>query len=147
MSVVAGSQEKNRGKYDVSFSATQVIDVDFSVVFTPGAANRFGGDHVVEFRVYTPSGALYQSIAVPFSSDAKNRGAQKKLDGYPRAMPTQILQDVTTTAGKGLATSVRLPVAGTPIIQNSLYGKWKAEAYVDGETVSCAKPLEFTITQ
>jgi hypothetical protein len=42
--------------------------------------------------------------------------------------------------------SVTLPVAGTTIVTNSLYGDWKVEAFLDGERdTPCSKPLSFTI--
>ena len=41
--------------------------------------------------------------------------------------------------------TTRLPVAGTTIVNNSLYGTWKAEAFFEGERTACAKPRSFVI--
>jgi hypothetical protein len=41
--------------------------------------------------------------------------------------------------------TARLPVAGTTIVNNSLYGTWKAEAYFEGERTACAKARSFVI--
>jgi hypothetical protein len=42
---------------------------------------------------------------------------------------------------------VTLPVAGTSIVSNSLYGEWTAEAVVEDEGAACAQPMTFTITE
>lgn len=145
--VAIGSPEKNRGKFDATFSATEIIDLEFSLLFTPGAEKRFGNDHRVEFRISTPKGHLYQSITIPFTGDPAKNGKRVIVPGYPQPMETQLLTDVSTSNGKNLRAKVLLPVAGTAIIANSLYGSWTAQAFVDGETVPCSKPATFTITQ
>lgn len=141
------SDQKNKGKFDASFSATQVIDVDLSVLFHPGIAAKFAGDHKVEVRIYTPRGHLYQSMTIPFTSDPSRKGNHVTIDGYPQQLETQLLEEVSTSNGKQLRTFVRLPVAGTPILTNSIYGTWSAQAYVDDEPVACSKPAKFQITQ
>lgn len=141
------SAQKNAGAFDTTFSATKVLDVDLFVLFTPGVVNRFSaGDHQLEVRVFTPRGFLYQSIAIPFTSDSTKHGKPQKLDGYPHAKPVQGLRDVTFGKGKFLGTAVRLPVGGTMISTNSLYGTWQAEAFIDGEALKCSQPATFSIT-
>jgi hypothetical protein len=147
VAIGVGSQQKGNGRFDTTFSATGVIDVDFSVLFTQGAAKRFSGAHRVEFRIYTPKGHLYQSIAIPFTVDAAVKGKKVTIPDYPQPISTQLLTPVSYNNASHLAASVRLPVAGTPILTNSLYGTWTAQAYVDGETVGCSKPVSFQITQ
>ena len=147
VSVAVGSQEKGGGKFEATFSATEILDVDFSVIFTPGAVKQFSGDHEVEFRVFTPRGHLYQSITIPFSADESQRGKKKKIAGYPRPVDVQVLESVDFDKKKHMGVKVRMPVAGTMIVNNSLYGSWSAQAYVDGETVPCSKPVQFAITQ
>lgn len=141
------SDQKGRGKFDSTFSATEIIDVDLSVLFPPGVAAKFAGDHTVEVRIYTPRGHLYQSMAVPFTSDPSNKGKHVSVSGYPQQLETQLLQEVTTSNGKQLRVFVQLPVAGTPIVSNSMYGTWSAQAYVDDAPVACSKPSHFQITQ
>ncbi len=136
-----GSEQKNDGKFDTTFSATQIIDVDLSVMFPPGIAAKFAGDHKVEVRIYTPRGHLYQSMTIPFTSDESRKGRHVTIEGYPQPLETQLLDE------KQLRVFVRLPVAGTPIISNSIYGKWSAQAYVDDDPVACSKPSTFQITQ
>lgn len=145
--VSVGSDQKNNGQYDTTFSATSVLDIDLSVVFAPGTVNRLGEDHVVELRVFTPSGALYQSIAVPFTSDASKNGKPTKVEGYPHPVKLQTLKSTTLRGQPHYKVAARLPVAGTPIINNSLYGVWNAQAFVDGDTLPCASAATFRIDQ
>lgn len=147
VTIAVGSLEKNRGAFDTAFSATQVLDLDLWLLFTPGAAKRFANDHLVEFRVYTPAGNLYQSTKFMFSDNAARKGRHTRISGYPDAVTVQGLSEVTYRNGKHVGLKMRLPVAGTHIVTSSLYGKWKAQAYVDGETIPCSPPTEFTITQ
>jgi hypothetical protein len=145
--VVFGSDQKNKGRFDSSFSATQIIDIDLSVLFPPGIAAKFAGNHKVEVRISTPRGHLYQSMTVPFTTDATRKGARVSIAGYPDPLEMQVLEEVGTANGKQLRAFVRLPVAGTPIVSNSIYGIWTAQAYVDDEPVACSKPAQFQITQ
>ena len=143
VAVAVSSEQKGGGKFETTFSATQVIDVDFSIVFTPGAAKRFlDGNHTVEFRILTPRGHLYQSMTIPFTADPARKGEKVKVEGYPDPMPLR----VTESVDNHVRVFARMPVAGTPIITSSVYGTWTAQAYVDGETVPCAKAATFTMT-
>jgi hypothetical protein len=145
--VVAGSPERNRGSFQESFKATEVIDIDLSVLFTPGTINRFAGDHEVQVRIFTPNGHFYQAIDVPFTADSTPKGRQRKLEGYPLPVDVQSLTEVERKGSKHYAVSARLPVAGTLITSNSIYGQWSAVAFVDGESLGCSSPASFTISQ
>ncbi|HEX8172989.1 MAG TPA: hypothetical protein VF824_20820 [Thermoanaerobaculia bacterium] len=145
--VAFGSEQKNKGKFDAVFSATQVIDVDLSVLFHPGTVKQYAGNHKVEVRIYTPRGHLYQSMTVPFTADASRKGSHVAIEGYPQTLETQLLEEVTTASGKQLRAFVRLPVAGTPIVTSSIYGTWSAQAYVDDAPIACSKPATFRVTE
>jgi hypothetical protein len=147
LGIAAGSAEKNQGKFDTVFSAKEIIDVDLTVLFNPGVAKRFDGDHEVEVRIFTPNGSLYQSIAVPFSNEKGREGKPKKLAGYPREIPTKALTVISDNGQQKLGVAVRLPVGGTSISLHSLWGQWSARAYVDGEALPCAADATFTITE
>lgn len=41
--------------------------------------------------------------------------------------------------------TLQLPVAATTIVRSSLYGSWRAEAYLDGSTRIGCKPQRFRI--
>ena len=147
VAIATGQLQGDSAQFGDTFSATKVVDVDFALLFTPGAVNRFADTHTVEFRVFTPRGHLYQSITIPFTSDPAAKGKRIKIEGYPDPQPVSLLTEVTYEKNKHLLVKTALPVAGTPIITNSLYGQWRAEAYVDDEPVGCAKPVLFTIAQ
>ena len=144
---VAVAVNADGGGYASSFSATKVLDLGFSIFFTPGSVNRFAGTRRVEFRIITPRGHLYQSMTIPFSADAGAKGQKVHVDGYRDPQDVVLLADATYLNNKHLRVGVTLPVAGTPIVTNSLYGDWRAEAVVDDEPLPCAQPALFTITQ
>jgi hypothetical protein len=145
VAVTAGSPQKNGGKFDASFSATQVIDIDFSIVFTPGAAQRFSGDHLVEFRISGPRGHLYQSMTIPFTADDAH-GKKVAIPTYPAPVETKTLAPTQYAGAQHMYVAATLPVAGTSIVSNGLYGTWTAQAYVDGDPLACSQPVRFTIT-
>lgn len=117
-----------------SFSATKIVDIDFQVRFAP----REHGDHLLTVEVFTPRGHLYQQIDVPFNSQLPaGTKSTKTIEGYPRPVVLQRTLEVEETGSKDKKNprhqvTARLPVAGTLIMQNSLYGDWTAEAYLDG---------------
>jgi hypothetical protein len=156
LAVVVGSKQKlgNNGKDDnerefengiATFQATKVLDVEFAIVFSPTVAAQFADVHLVEFRLLTPQGNLYESIAIPMTSDASKAGQSYRVPGYPDLIPVQVLQSINHGGGRGMFAKVTLPVAGTPIVSTSLYGKWTAMAVVDDEIAPCSTPAQFTI--
>jgi hypothetical protein len=76
--------------------------------------------HLVSLRVFTPRGHLYQEVQL------LHRGVQ----GRP-------VSDL----------SAELPVAGTAIATNGLFGSWRVEPYLDGGGRPCAVPTTFTIVR
>jgi len=130
-----------------SFSATSVLDIEFAIIFSKTVADQFQQIHVVEFRVYTPQGNLYEAISIPMTTDEKRAGEKHRVPGYPDLVPVQVLQPIRHGNGHGMYAKVKLPVAGTVILNNSLYGSWKAEALVEDEIAACAQPAVFTLTQ
>lgn len=147
LALATSSPQQAGGAFASTFSATQVIDVDLTVLFTQGVANQLSGDHVLEVRMFTPRGNLYQSIAVPFSNDRSKTGQKNSIPGYPQPVAVKVLKETTFQNGRHYGVNVTLPVAGTPILNNSLYGTWTAQAFVDGERLPCSQPTSFTITQ
>lgn len=159
LSVVAGSLQKpwsggrdagerKFGRTEAAvFSATEVLDVDFAIVFSKTVAAQFTDVHMVEFRIYTPQGHLYESITIPMTADRRRAGERHRVPGYPDLVPVQVLESIRRGGGQGMFAEVTLPVAGTSIVSNSLYGKWKAEAVVEDEIAPCAQPVTFTITE
>lgn len=140
--VLAGSAEETPGTWGKLFSATKTVDITFSVIF------RFNlrGEHLLELRIYTPQGELYQSIAGQVAE--VGRTAEKRLvPGYSRPKLQWVPVPIAHGEKKGLKVDVPFPVGGTLIQSNSLYGQWRVEAYVDGSPVPCGEPLRFWITE
>jgi len=75
------------------------------LAFQMSLRNPDGDAHLVTFRVFTPKGHLYQEIQVVHRPTSGKRGA---------------------------AVSGSLPVAGTAIAVNSLYGRWSVVPHLDG---------------
>ncbi|SRR6266571_1831074 len=74
------------------------------------------GPHVLQIKVFTPRGYAYQILTVPF-----------------------------TASGQLPELSATLPVAGTAIMANSLYGRWSVEPFLDG--ASCGVRRSFLLRQ
>jgi len=85
------------------------------------------GRHVLRLRVLTPQGVPYQEIQVPLDAPALDTGAE------PRS------------AARG--AGARLPVAGTPITQRSLFGAWSVQPFLDDQPTPCGPATSFTITE
>jgi hypothetical protein len=121
-----------------SFPATGILDLLFDL----SMVGELVGDAVVELAVYTPNGHLYQRLSAPVSSLAAKAWTSIRVEGYRDPLPVHSL-----TADPSTDLQLRLPVAGTPIIANSLYGTWTARVLIDGEPADCADPLAFEMTQ
>lgn len=115
-SAVQVTSPQQQGLHAV-FSASRVYDLHFRTILggTPD------GPHLLELRLYTPNGHLYQVLSVPFTG---RHGARRE----PSASAT-------------------LPVAGTAIMTSSLYGRWRVEPHLDGSPVPCGRSRGFVIEQ
>lgn len=107
-----------------TFRATEILEVQFAAQFR----QRPTGDHLVEFKVYTPTGALYQTLTVPFTGQDRARQL-RPVEGYPAAL---LERRIRQTEQLKYYVFARLPVAGTWIVTNSLYGGWRVDAHFDG---------------
>jgi len=126
------------GRVERPFRATQILDLAIGAQFP----RRLSGDHVMEFKVYTPNGHLYQTLTVPFTGEWRRRsGTQRWVHGYPRPLQEEQMRELRDegerSAGQDSPTTryeveARLPVAGTWIMTNSLYGRWRVDAHLDG---------------
>ncbi len=116
----APPQTKRRAKKKLpTFSASAILDLKLEATVK--------GQHQLEFKVYTPKGHLYQSLAATMSAPAAKDGRRHRET-------------------KKDSASATLPVAGTTIVNSSLYGEWKVEAFLDGvREMACAKPVSFVI--
>ena len=149
--VVVSSPEAPKRR--VSFSATQILDLEFGALLR----SRISGEHVLNLKVYTPKGHLYQQLDVPFRGGVTSNTAaaetvagprMRRVDGYPQPLAEQELVAARTPTGqRAYRVSTRLPVAGTSIMASSLYGKWKVVPHLDGSLKACGAAAAFSITQ
>ena len=129
-----------------SFSATAILDVNVLLQFKHDDAKELAdGDHYAEVRFVGPQGFLYESRIVPLTSDSTKASTSKSMAGYRRPVKRQLV--ATSKAGNGIEARVPLQVGGTTIVSSSMYGTWRAEAYLDGSRKQCADPAVFTIGQ
>jgi hypothetical protein len=144
---------------NLTYSSRQILDLQFHARLR----QNLPGDHLMQFKVLTPGGFLYQVLTVPFvgaapaadassgakpaRSDAATRAPgpppPRAVPGYPR--PLQVQRLVRTPGDVYYSVSTALPVAGTSITLSSLYGLWTVQAYVDGRPDPCGPATRFTI--
>ena len=143
--LLVSSPQKTNGSYASTFSATSVIDLDFSLLFTTSLSRKLPGAHVARIDVFTPKGNLYERMSVPFASSKSLNKA--RVEGY-RDLRDIVQLSSTSYKSKGyLRLKSTLPIAGTPVITSSLYGNWSAVAYIDKDSAPCAATAQFTVSQ
>jgi len=120
------SPQQPAGRSRGVFSASEILDLELQAV----VSRRLADDRQVEFKVYTPSGHLYQLLRAELS--APEAGGRSRSPSRER---------------RQLSVSARLPVAGTSIVTNSLYGRWTVVAHLDGSSEPAGPPSSFTLTQ
>lgn len=136
---------------DGRFSTLLMLDLDFETRLE----RPVYGEHVLRFKVFTPSGFLYQELNTPFTwpkprhgrrSDTDKEPAEPVAVSYPRGLPVQVLGDADARGRQRRdALRARLPVAGTSITMSTLYGRWTVQAFLDDKARPCSPPRRFTI--
>jgi hypothetical protein len=124
-----------------TFSAAAVADVELGIIAGPGAREV----EVFHLRVFTPAGHLYQAMDIPVSVASKPGETARTLAGYPFPVPVAERKAAVDEAKGDHAMSARLPLGGSLVSSASLYGRWQAEVWPDGEDRPCAS-LAFTVT-
>ena len=133
---------------NLRFATSQVFDLEFSTELQQATY----GSHVLHFKVTTPSGSLYQDLAMPFSWRRPGKGPrERQSDGVMRAAevpagaPVQQLGSVRARGAGAREVRARLPVAGTSITLNTLYGRWSVQAFLDDQSRPCSPAVGFTL--
>jgi len=114
------SASTKRRRFRRRFSAREVLDLRFNVLLH--AKNDAG---LVEIKLYTPAGRLYDIL-------------EARADGDQSALPRR-------SRRRRRVVSAKFPVAGTHITNRSLYGKWRADVYLNGSDERCGRPKRFFI--
>jgi len=130
---------------ELRFSTREILDLDFETRLERKVQD---GKHVLHFKVLTPSGFLYQDLAMPFSWGRPGRHdpALAPAAAVSSGVPIQALGN--SPDGRGPARQslrARLPVAGTSITMSTLYGRWTVQAFLDDHTRPCSPPRVFAI--
>jgi hypothetical protein len=120
------------------FSATHILDIRFATLLR----RELPGPHVLALKLFTPRGHLYQTLTVPFTASGQSRG-DRLVDGYPRPMREQETRPVTDQGSTAFELVATLPVGGTAIMTNSLYGEWRVDPQLDG--APCGNSARFEI--
>jgi hypothetical protein len=131
------SSPQQPGRTRDPYSATRILDLRLAVQMR----SRLSGRHVLELKVFTPHGHLYQTLTAPFTSTTP----RVRWDGPPGPATEQVPQVVGHGAGRRYEVAATLPVGGTAIVSNSLYGRWRVLAYLDGSAEPCGSGAGFEI--
>ncbi len=136
------NDKDSKGKVP-SYSAHEILDLRLTI--------KLGNPHrlpeLLDLRFYTPNGHLYESRVVAIRTSAEEaRGAtHRNLRGYPHPVEAQTPKETGKGAGLERTVTATLPVGGTLISTNSLYGRWRVDVHADGAPTPCAS-APFAIT-
>jgi hypothetical protein len=114
---VRGDRDAGRA----AWSVRRVTDVRLDSRLPPGTASAG-----IEFHVFTPSGHLYRRLATPVALESPGTSGGLKRTPKP-------------TAG------VVLPVAGTGIVRNGLYGQWTVVPHLADDQRPCGRSISFDL--
>ena len=126
-----------------AFSATEILDVTLEV----GLDKDLPGIHLLELSLTTPNGHLYQVLTAPVSSQPELGRTQIRVTGFPYPLEVAPLRTEKFESSVRSSTTLRLPVAGTPIVTHSLYGLWQVEVRMDGVAATCGGTARFILVQ
>jgi hypothetical protein len=131
---------------ELRFSTREILDLDFETRLERKVQD---GEHVLHVEVLTPSGFLYQDLAMPFTwgrPGRRDRDPVAPAAAVSNGVPSQTLGH--SPDGRGHARQslhARLPVAGTSITMSTLYGRWTVQAFLDDHARPCSPPRVFAI--
>lgn len=123
------------------FDAPKILDLSFWIGLPGGVA----GEHVGHLTLITPRGGVYQIISVPFTGNFVVPGTVRSIAGYPFPVRLEGLKWYSVDSKRMRGIEVRVPVAGTHITDNSLYGRWRASFSIEGVKLPCTPMTTFTI--
>lgn len=127
----------------VTYSVKDVEDLRLLV----GLLGEVSGSHLLEMKLRTPAGHHYQTLTAPIATELGEGGRERRVPGYPRPLPVQLLAPEAFPDGPALTAELGLPVAGTPIVNGSLYGTWNIELLLDGQPMACEIRNLFVLTE
>jgi len=131
---VSSPQQPRQGR---GFSASGIVELEFEAAVH---GRYLSQDHLLELKLYTPRGHLYQVLPVPFTLTlpARDEASQEvRVDRRRRPMRRRHTRQREVEDGVRHSVSASIPVAGSWIVTNSLYGAWRVDAYLDGSENRC----------
>lgn len=111
-----------------TFSATEILDLNFSVFFPGPKKNPLPAS--LDVKVFTPNGHLYQDIVVPVAVEGSTEST-RAVRGHPFRLK------VRRATAERVVEVPPFPVAGTSIVSSSLYGTWRVGAWPEGADSPC----------
>lgn len=123
-----------------TISSAEIIDIDFVIGFD----GPLTGDHLLELRIRTPNGHIFQTLTTPITTNAQSVG-ETSVAGFPRPLPVQLLEPESVRGRSLPSAEVPFPVGGTTIATNSLFGLWSVEPFLDGHSVACGEVARFIV--
>ncbi len=125
-----------------SFSIMDVENLYVHVIFSGDTE----GEHIVNAKFFTPHGHLYQQIDIPINlSESFSPTSTRRVPGYPRPIKVQVAQSYRAAVPNGKSVSIVLPVAGTNIVDNAMYGFWSVDVDLDFGSRNCAGAVVFEV--
>ena len=123
--------------YVSSVSAVETLDLDLVVAIPWTLAKRWKGEHRMELEVVNSRGNVYQRIEFPFVVEKRGKRSSLFTPGQNEPVEAEFLTLQGQGQDKWLGVKARLPVAGSSIMQYSMYGVWSVVTRVDGAVISC----------
>jgi hypothetical protein len=115
------------------FSARVILDLNLRITLRGTATPE-----ALQVDYFTPNGHLYQRVDVPVAAEAAQEQV-RTLHGY--RFPVKVSRVRAAKAADGSRArqvdAPPLPVAGTNIVANSLYGQWKVTVRPSGSSTVC----------
>jgi hypothetical protein len=127
-----------------AFSATEILDVVFEVEIENGSP----GEHRVELEIYTPNGHVYRVLASVITIAAAKDGSEVPVAALASLSSPGRSNRMFGDSNAANGVVLDLPVAGTLIVTNSLYGIWEVKPSLGGESAACTTgPIRFNLVQ
>ena len=119
-----------------AFSATGIVGLSLETLI-----RRTEGRGTLYLKLYNPRGNLYQTLTLPYVARPASAGPP------PAPVPGQEQAAVPVVSGRLVRYRVeaRLPVAGTTIMTDALYGQWRVEPWLGGGNAACGPGTAFVI--
>ncbi len=143
---VSSLEEGGKDKSGTRFSVTKTVDLTFAVLLPSEAA----GEHLLQLKVYLPSGDLYQVIDVPVAASgtsAQDAAKGRTMRGYRHPVPKTVPSRQNVSGQDFNRVEVPFPVAGTAIVHASMFGAFRVEAYLDDSKQACGPAAGFQLVQ